>query len=118
MLLSAGYDEKWQLSEQQASVAAEGWGGGSYINAKKDDKPLFFSKIVWDTEQDAEEAETVFTLYSDRRFGPSVSTGFWKTEDSSSVYLIRQNDVLYWMILPDNFDAESFIGLIQNGSIL
>ena len=118
MLFSAGYDEKWQLSDQQASVAAEGWGGGSFIIAKKDDKPLFFCKIVWDTDQDAEEAETVFTLYSDRRFGQSKSTGFWKTEDLSSVYLVRQNDVLYWMILPDNFEAESFIGLIQNGSIL
>ena len=118
MLFSAGYDENWQLSDQQASVAAEGWGGGSFIIAKKDDKPLFFCKIVWDTDQDAEEAETVFTLYSDRRFGQSESTGFWKTEDLSSVYLVRQNDVLYWMILPDNFEAESFIGLIQNGSIL
>ena len=118
MLLADGYDENWQLSEQQSSAAAEGWGGGSFIIAKKDDKPLFFSKLVWDTEKDAEEAETVFTLYSDRRFGSSESTGFWKTEDSSSVYLVRQNDVLYWMILPDNFEAESFIGLIRNGSIL
>ena len=118
MLFSAGYDEKWQLSDQQSSVAAEGWGGGSFIIAKKDDKPLFFSKIIWDTEQDAEEAETVFTLYSDRRFGPSENNGIWKTEDSSSVYLIRQNDILYWMILPDNFEADGFVGLIQNGSIL
>ena len=118
MLLSDGYDENWQLSEQQSSVAAEGWGGGSFIIAKKDDKPLFFSKMVWDSEKDAEEAETVFKLYSDRRFSSTESTGIWKTEDASSVYLVRQNDVLYWMILPDNFEADSFIGLIQNGSIL
>lgn len=118
MLLSSGYDENWQLSDQQSSVAAEGWGGGTFIIAKKDEKPMFFSKIVWDTEKDAEEAETVFKIYSDRRFGQSESAGIWKNEDASSVYLIRQNDVLYWMILPDNFEAESFIGLIQNGSIL
>lgn len=118
MLLSDGYNKEWQLSEHQASVAAEGWGGGSFIIAKEDEKPLFFSKIVWDSEKDAEEAETAFTLYSDKRFGQSESTGVWKGEDSSSVYLIRQNDVLYWMILPDNFEAGSFISLLQNGSIL
>lgn len=118
MLLSDGYKSEWQLSERQASAAAEGWGGGSFIIAKKDEKPLFFSKMIWDTEKDAEEAETAFTLYSDRRFGQSENKGIWKSEDSSSVYLIRQNDVLYWMILPDNFEAGSFINLLQNGSIL
>lgn len=118
MLLSDGYNENWQLSEQQASIAAEGWGGGSFIIAKNDGKPLFFSKMIWDTEKDAEEAETAFSLYSERRFGQSENTGIWKSEDSSSVYLIRQNDVLYWMILPDNFEAGSFISLLQNGSIL
>lgn len=118
MLLSDGYDKEWQLSDQQASTAAEGWGGGSFIIARKDDQPLFFSKVVWDTEKDAEEAETMFALYSDKRFGQQENANVWKAEDGSSVYLIRQNDILYWMILPENFETDIFVGLIQNGSVL
>ena len=116
MTLSCGYDEAWQLSDRQASVGADGWGGGAFLFAEKDDQPLFFSKIVWDDENEAKEAET--TIYLDKRFGESDDNKIWKTQDQSTSYLIRQNDVLYWMILPDNFDAENMLNLLENGSAL
>ena len=118
MTLSCGYDEAWQLSDRQASVGADGWGGGAFLFAEKDDQPLFFSKIVWDDENEAKEAETLFTIYLDKRFGESEDNKIWKTQDQSTSYLIRQNDVLYWMILPDNFDAENMLNLLENGSAL
>ena len=118
MILTCGYENSWQLGERQAITAAEGWGGGSYIHAEKDGKRLFFSKTVWDTQNDAEEAETVFALYSDRRFGQQTDKNVWKSEDGSEVYMIRQDDILYWMILPDNFEAGELISLIKNGSAL
>ena len=118
MVLSDGYDENWQLSERQASTAAEGWGGGSFLLAEDDEELLFFSKIIMDTEKDAEEAETLFALYADKRFGVRGNDDFWKGENSSTVHLIRQGDVLYWMILPEDFETESFIDLIQKGSVL
>ena len=79
---------------------------------------MFFSKIVWDDENEAKEAETLFAIYLDKRFGESDDNKIWKTEDQSASYLIRQNDVLYWMILPGNFDSENMINLLENGSIL
>ncbi len=115
MILSSGYKKDWQLDDRQASVAADGWGGGAFLFAKEDDSPLFFTKIVWDTEKDAEDAETAFTLYSDKRFGKQVDNNVWK-DDNSIVYLIRQEDILYWMILPENFDSKQIIELLQNGS--
>ena len=118
MILSCGYDESWQLSDRQASVGADGWGGGAFLFAEKDDQPMFFSKIVWDDENEAKEAETLFAIYLDKRFGESDDNKIWKTEDQSASYLIRQNDVLYWMILPGNFDSENMINLLENGSIL
>ena len=118
MIFSDGYNEDWQLSDRQASTAAEGWGGGSYIFAKNDGKHIFFSKSVWDTEKDAEEAESMFVQYCDKRFGNQKSENSWLTDKNSKVYLIRQNDILYWMILPDNFDSEKFVDLIRHGSIL
>lgn len=118
MLLSCGYDQNWQLTDRQASAGADGWGGGSFIFARNNGSPLFFSKVVWDSVKDAEEAEQAFGLYSEKRFGPSTDVNVWKSEDGSSVHLIRQDDVLYWMILPDNFDTNSFIDLIRHGSVL
>ena len=118
MILSSGYQEDWQLSDRQAASAAEGWGGGTYIFAENEDKPLFFSKTVWDSERDAEEAETVFSLYCDKRFSKTDIPSLWTGEDNSKVYLIRQDDILYWMILPDNFNSDNFVELIRNGSAL
>ena len=118
MTLSCGYDEAWQLSDRQAAVSAEGWGGGGFIFAEDDDKPLFFAKIVWDSVDDAKEAETAFTLYSDKRFGKQTGELVWSGEDGAAVHLIRQDDVLYWMILPESFVAEDFLKLINTGSAL
>ena len=118
MLLGSGYNENWQLSERQAATGAEGWGGGSYLFGQFEDKPLFFTKLVWDTEKDAEEAETVFALYSDKRFGQQVETNSWKDEAGTQVRLIRQGDVLYYMILPEGFNSRNLLDLIENRSII
>lgn len=118
MILTDGYEKDWQLSDRQAAVSAEGWGGGGFIFAEDDDKPLFFAKIVWDSVDDAKEAETAFTLYSDKRFGKQTGELVWSGEDGAAVHLIRQDDVLYWMILPESFVAEDFLKLINTGSAL
>ena len=118
MLLGSGYDPDWQLTERQAASGADGWGGGSFLFARKDDKPLFFSKIVWDSADEAAEAEKAFRMYCDKRFGQQTADDSWTGTEDGSVYLIRQSDILYWMILPDNFESESLIDLIRNGSSL
>ena len=118
MLLTDGYEKDWQLSDRQAASGAEGWGGGGFIFAEDDDKPLFFTKIVWDSVDDAKEAESAFTLYSNKRFGNQTGDFVWSGEDGASVHLIRQDDVLYWMILPDNFESDDFLKLINTGTAL
>lgn len=118
MIFSCGYNEDWQLSDRQANTGAEGWGGGSFIFAENEGNYLLFSKLIWDTENDAKEAESLFALYGDKRFGAHDAENTWVTDDNSTVRLIRQDDILYWMILPDNFEKDALIDLIQNGSIL
>ncbi len=119
MLLGSSYNSDWQLSERQAAAGADGWGGGSYLFADDEDgNALFFTKIVWDSEKEAEEAETVFRLYCDKRFGEPKTPDTWNDTDGSSVHLIRTDDILYWMILPGNFDSNKLLDLIQNGSAL
>ncbi len=119
MLLGSAYNSDWQLSERQAKTGADGWGGGSYIFANDEaGNPLFFSKIVWDSVGEAEEAETVFRVYCDKRFGSQTAADVWADPDGSSVYLIRDEDILYWMILPTSFEAGNMLDLIRNGSAL
>ncbi len=114
-IFTSAYKEDWRISDRQAAVAASGWGGGYYIYTSNNDGELLFTKTVWDSEDDAEEAETAFKLYSDARFETAVSKSEWKDADGSSVYLIRQDDILYWMILPEGFDSASVLDLINNG---
>ena len=119
MLLGSAYNSDWQLSERQAKAGAEGWGGGSYIFANNEaGEPLFFSKIAWDSVAESEEAETVFRLYCDKRFGPQTSADSWTDTDGSSVYLIRDEDILYWMILPESYQSGDLTDLIRYGSAL
>lgn len=113
LILGSSFNEEWQLSERQAEIAAAGWGGGSYIYAEKDGKQLFFSKVLWDSVQDAEEAETIFELYSNKRYGEQTVDKVWADENGEEIYLIRQDDILYWMILPENIDRSVFIDMIQ-----
>ena len=115
MLLTSAYDENWRITDRQAAAAAEGWGGGYYIYTSNDQGELLFTKLVWDSVADAQEAETAFKLYSDARFETAVSKSEWKSSDGSSVYLIRRDDILYWMILPAGFDSAEILELVNNG---
>lgn len=112
LILGSSCNENWRLSERQAEAGSAGWGGGSYLYAEKDGKPLFFSKTLWDSDQDADEAETTFEMYSNKRFGEQTGDKVWAGENGSSVYMIRQDNTLYWMILPDNSDRQAIINMI------
>lgn len=117
-LFGSAYKEEWRLSEQQASSAAAGWDGGSFQFARCDGKSLFFSKTVWDTKKDAQEAYQAYSQYSKLRFGDPQEGGYWVDEDGFRVDLIQQDDIVFWMITPDTFDAQPLLDLINGGSAL
>lgn len=117
MILASGYENDWQLNERQAAAGASGWGGGSFLFGENDDQFAFFSKTVWDSVKEAEEAETVFALYSDKRFGSPVNENEWK-DDAFNVYLIRQDDILYWMIFPTSYNSDTLLDMIRNGMVM
>lgn len=118
MIWGSGYQEAWRLSERQIAVGANGWGGGSYLYAEEDGQQVFFTKVVWDSVTDAEEAEINFRLYSDLRFGQQIGEQIWSGEKGGTVHLIRQQDALYWMIFPEGFNADPIISMIKNASEL
>lgn len=116
-LIGSGYEDEWQLTARQVETAATGWDGGSFQQARCDGKPLFFTKMVWDSEKDAEEAFDALELYSDLRF-ENKEDGYWTDAEGERVDLIRQNDIVFWMITPDTYNAQSLLDLINTGSAL
>ena len=103
MILSSGYNNAWRLPYLEAENAAEGWGGGSFVLAEKDNDLLFLLKYIWDSEEDAEEAYGAFETYSNMRFGEKTSGNKWNTnENNSSVYLTKDGVNLIWAIVPNN----------------
>ncbi len=116
-LFAAGYNKDWHLSDTKATNASEGWGGGSYIFGRKDGAPYFFAKTAWDTLDDAVEAENAFRDYSNLRFEMN-GKDVWTDANGAKVFLFRQDDLVFWMILPDNMEEDSVVDLITHGAAL
>ena len=77
---------------------------------------MFVTKLVWDSTDDAREAETAFEQYNTRRFGEESGQQTWTGEDGTQSVLIRDNDLLYWIIAPEGYDVQSLLNLVSNGS--
>src|SRR5690606_6116041 len=57
------------MSEQQAQVAAAGWGGDTYVVAGTEDIDAIHWVTAWDTEQDANEFARAWALREAERWG-------------------------------------------------
>ncbi len=117
-LLNSGYDEAWRLSDSTAQKAAEGWGGGHFQFARCGGKPMFFSKIIWDTKQDADQFTGALTDYNDLRWTSEKGNSFWTGMDGEKIDLIQQADLVYFLISPDTFDSAPLLDLINGGEAM
>lgn len=83
MMLSQGYEERFQIDAEEALFAAEGWGGDSYafLSHENDDERLFVMKTVWDSEKDSLEAWEAFSKWLDLRFGTADGIGIYSNEE-------------------------------------
>jgi hypothetical protein len=59
------------LTSGQIDLAATGWGGGRYavFQSTDDEIPIVLLRLVWDSEEDADEFTEVYSDYLARRFG-------------------------------------------------
>ena len=115
--LSAAYDEGWRLSEKEAKTASEGWGGGEFQFARYEGQGIFFGKTVWDTEKDAEEFNKFLTKYANLRWDNTDETGVFE-KDGQRCNIIQQNDLVFWIISPENYDISELTDMINQGSAL
>ena len=103
----------WRLPEQEASDAAEGWGGDAYATYHQPDTGAgaLLQIFAWDTPADAQEFTTAFLRYAEKRFGPATSSqpGLWVWEDTpwgAVIFAARGAAGHIWVIAPDLATAQ------------
>jgi hypothetical protein len=92
------------LSDEQAALAAAGWGGDTYVVAGTDDDSVnaIHWRTVWDTEQDAVEFARAWTLRESERWGvdPNYVSGNlieFETDGAVVRIILEGNTVTYLM---------------------
>jgi hypothetical protein len=105
LILADGFDKDALINEEQASAAAEGWGGDSYIvyhNPDSDATVMVF-KTLWESSNDASEFANTFKTYAIDRFGkPENDTQVfvaWNT-DSEVHTLHVDGNTTTWILAP------------------
>jgi hypothetical protein len=114
LILNKGYDASFQISEDIAWTAAEGWGGDSYafyINEETDEL-AFVLDAVWDSRSDAIEFADAFRSYANLRWGEPQGTvlgvDVWQS-DRGVIVFEHQGDRTLWVIGPNEAILESML---------
>ncbi len=100
------------LPDEQAEIAAEGWGGDYYIAFHDDSKGrgVLVLATAWDTVRDAHEFYSAFRDYGDSRFGErtlsSTTQSIWESRGEwNSIEII--GDQTLWILAPDSEVGEA-----------
>jgi hypothetical protein len=100
------------LPEEQAQIAAEGWGGDYYIAFNNDgsEQGALVLATAWDTVRDAHEFYGAFRDYGDARFGErtlsSTTSSVWDLRGEwNSIEII--GDQTLWILAPDAKTGET-----------
>jgi hypothetical protein len=118
LILGQSYDETYRLTEDEASRAAEGWGGDAYAFYfnEKSDEVIFILDMVWDTTADADEFIVALTNYADLRWQPAdqrISGQATWQELEGTLVLIQDGDRTLWLIAPEDSLAETIFTALQ-----
>ncbi len=94
------------IAEDEASEAAAGWGGNSYVTYfnESDLATVMVSHWAWDSAQEADEFLAAFRAYGDNRFGtPHITKGnriCWNAETINC--LLFTLDESLWVLAPNH----------------
>lgn len=118
LILSQAHDPSFQLPEDQAKLAVEGWGGDAYsiYHNEETDEMIFIMDSVWDTSLDADEFAAALTQYANLRWGTASSEGFnqptWKGVDGT-IAIIHEGDRVLWVIAPNGEFLETLVNELK-----
>ncbi len=107
LIFAKGADAAWQMNDDLAKDAAEGWGGDAYLVYLNDDRDdaVFVMASTWDTPEDAAEYADVLKSYHQMRWGtltnaPADWVGYQDGVEYSMMYFDGDSTV-YWVVAPD-----------------
>ncbi len=111
LILNKAYDSAFQLPEETAAAAAEGWGGDAYVFYLNPDtdEVVFVMDTVWDTTEDANEFAAAFIDYASLRWDPGATSSVrsWTGVDGTVVFW-QDGDRTVWVTAP-TFEMASAI---------
>ena len=103
-----------QLPMDIVDVAAEGWGGDTYLllkNKKSEDSALILLTL-WDTMRDAHEFSASFIEFGVQQYGTpteqSISEAAWELDDQAVAFMRVSNQTL-WVVAPDSASLEQIM---------
>jgi hypothetical protein len=101
------------MSDQQADVAASGWGGDTYVVAGTDDQDAIHWITAWDTEADANEFVRAWALREAERWG--VDPIFVGTDviefhaDGAFVRITLDGTTVEYLMAPDEATLDAIL---------
>lgn len=116
LILSAGRDASFRLTSEDATKAADGWGGDTYLYLinKTSGKTAFVWLTTWDTQRDSNEFFSASQQYGSDRWGSSSSQNStsvnWTSTTDGQVSMIQKGKQVLWAI---SADAQVFNFLTQ-----
>jgi hypothetical protein len=113
LILADGLDKDALINEVEASAAAEGWGGDSYIvyYNPDDDATVMVFRTLWESSNQASEFANTFKAYATDRFGkPEKDTqDFTSWNTFSEVHTMHLDGITTTWILTPTPDLASAI---------
>ncbi len=116
LILAYGRDASFQIDDETAKTAAEGWGGDTYVyyDNPANSQFTFVWLLQWDTAADADEFYQASLTYGTSRWGESASTdyGSWQSTADGFVTIRQSGDKVLWLMAPSKADQTSILNTL------
>jgi hypothetical protein len=117
LILARGVERAYQLDEDQAAAAADGWGGDRYAAYLHPEtgRAAFVIAYVWDTPTDEAEFAQASAAYGDARYGSRLTAASgslaWQGEAGFVIFHASGGRTI-WITAPDQGMAESLLAAL------
>jgi len=123
LILGHGVQSAFQLPDDQAKSASDGWGGDAYAVYWDETagKPVVALYTVWDTADDAAQFATAFPQYATARWGnpdaggTADQTSWSGSADGVSIFQ-HSGKVTVWVMAPSASDAGTVLQTVLSGT--
>lgn len=115
LILNQAYQTDYQLPQETAATAAEGWGGDAYafyLNPDTDEV-VFVMDTVWDTTRDADEFANAFIEYAGLRWNLGATDFRSWTGHHGTVIFWQDGNRTVWVIAPTQDMATAVVSELE-----